>query len=328
MRRSPGLRAELLRGLMGLALLALLVTASVCLGSVSIPPSEVWGALQGHAPAHAQLVIDARIPRTLLGLLVGAGLGVAGCLLQGVVRNPLGDPGLLGVNAGAAVAVCTAVLLGAGGLALVPVAILGAFLAMATVTWIASLGGELTPLRLVLAGAAISAALTAAVQAITLTRPDVFDAYRSWDVGSLAAPVPVWGVLVALIALGLIGAVLLAGPLDALALGDELAASIGSNPSRTRWSGVLCATVLAGTATAVVGPIAFLGLAVPAIVRRFAGHRFRVQVIGSALLGPVLLLSADLLGRVLARPLELQVGVVTALCGAPLLLIVVRRTAW
>lgn len=322
------MRADLLRGAAGLILLALLVTASICLGSVAVRPGEVWAALQGNAPEQAQLIIDARIPRTLLGLLVGVGLAVAGCLLQGVVRNPLGDPGLLGVNAGAAAAVCAAVLLGVGGLALVPVAIIGAFVAMAAVTWIAAMGGELTPVRLVLAGAAISAALTAVVQAITLTRPDVFDAYRSWDIGSLAAPVSSWGVLVGLVVLGLVGALLLTAPLDALALGDEVAASLGSNPARTRWLGVLCATVLAGTATAVVGPIAFLGLAVLAIVRRVAGHRFLVQVIGSALVGPALLLAADTLGRVVARPLEIQVGVVTALCGAPLLLLVVRRTAW
>ncbi|WP_265521620.1 FecCD family ABC transporter permease [Oerskovia flava] len=328
-RRRPGW--ALAAGLAGALALAALVTGlSLAVGSNPLPLDAVWRALVAPDDSFATTVVASRVPRTILGLLVGAALAVAGALIQGITRNPLGDPGLLGVNAGAAAAVVTVTAVTGSmmvGVAVLPVAVLGAFGAAVVVYLVGSGRGGPTPVRLILAGAAITAALTAYVQAIAFTNPTVFESYRFWVVGSIAGHPPstvtmIWPVVVA----ALVVALLLGRPLNTLALGDETARALGASAGRTRLVGAVVATVLCGVATAAVGPIAFVGLAVPHIVRAVTGSDHRWLLAYCVALGPVLLLGADVLGRVVARPGELMVGVVTAFLGAPVLYFAVRRS--
>jgi iron complex transport system permease protein len=316
----------------GLAIAAALVVLaagfSLAVGSNQLPLSTVWHGLSSPDSSFESTVIASRIPRTVLGLLVGAALAVAGAVLQGITRNPLADPGLLGINSGASVAIVIAtVTIGSLDRLGLSVAIPGAFAAAILVYIIGSGRSGPTPVRLVLSGAAVTAVLGAVIQAITLTNPDAFDSYRFWVVGSLAGRPPETVRAVApLIVVGLLAALALGRSLNTLALGDETARAVGANASRTRLLGVLIATVLAGAATATVGPIAFVGLAVPHSVRTITGSDYRWLIAYCIALGPVLLLGSDIIGRVIARPGELMVGVVTAFVGAPFLYVAVRRT--
>lgn len=325
-KRSPSRRAA------GLVVILLLVVVTVLLslavGNKYIPLGDVWTALVDPGDTYAQTVVDSRIPRTVLGLLVGASLAVAGAVMQGLTRNPLGDPGLFGVNAGAAAAVVTATAflgLGGGG-ASVWVALPGAFVAVAVVYLIGAGAGRTSPIRLVLAGVVVTAVLAAWVSAVTLSLPAVFDSYRYWAVGSLAGrnPQVILDVL-PFVLVGLVIALGLSGPLNALALGDDLAQTLGVKVGRTRLLGALATTLLCAAATAAVGPIGFVGLAVPHVVRSVTGSDHRWLLPYCLLAGPVLLLGADVLGRVIVSPAELMVGIITAFVGAPILLLAVRR---
>ncbi|MDC7122452.1 iron ABC transporter permease [Cellulomonas fimi] len=327
--RARGSRALVLTaGLVGaLALLALAVGLSLAVGAKSVPLGDVWSALLHPDDSYTSSVVASRVDRTQLGVLVGASLAVAGVVIQGLTRNPLGDPGLLGVNAGASASVVLGILvLGPVAGQSVWTAIPGALVAAVAVYLIGSGGRRATPVRLVLAGAAVSAVLVALVEAVSLTQPLVFDSYRVWVVGSLAGRPPgLAGQVLPFVVVGLVLCALLARPLNALALGDESATSLGLHAGRTRLLGGAAATLLCAAAVAAVGPIAFVGLAVPHVVRSFTGSDHRWLLPYCALLGPVLLLVSDVVGRVVARPGELMVGAVTAFVGAPFLVAAVRR---
>ncbi|MFF9399072.1 FecCD family ABC transporter permease [Streptomyces sp. NPDC014744] len=311
-----------------LAVLLLAVFASLMFGSRTTSFDEVLHVLSGTAGPDVTAVVESRWPRTALGVLTGLCLAVAGTLMQGVTRNPLAEPGLLGINAGASASIVTATaFLGASGIAdTMWWALPGALLAGLLVHAIGSMGSGGGPVRLVLAGAVLSAVLMAYIQAITLSRPQVFDSYRYWVVGALGGRDfdVLWSVM-PFAAAGLLLAALAGPALNTLALGDSTATSLGANPALVRAGGLLSATLLSAAATAAVGPIAFVGLAVPHVVRAVVGVDFRVRIVLSALAGPALLLLADVVGRVVMRPQELMVGVVTAFLGAPALLVAVRR---
>ena len=304
------------------AVLILAALASLAFGSRPVSAAELVAVVRGEGDAMVRSVMASRVPRTGVGIVVGALLGVAGLLMQSLTRNPLADPGLLGVNAGAAAAVVVTAALVAPGAAVVA-ALPGALLAMALVTAL-SWGREgMVPVRVVLAGAAVTAALMALIQGITLSNPKAFDSYRLWAVGSLSgARLDPASLAVGLA--GLVGAALLTQRLNALALGDDTAASLGQQPTRSRLLGLAAAALMCAAATTMIGPVSFLGLAAPHIARTLVGADHRWQVLAVALLGPVLLLAADVLGRVLVRPEELQVGVVVAFAGAPVMLALVR----
>ncbi|MEE2037143.1 iron chelate uptake ABC transporter family permease subunit [Nocardiopsis sp. CT-R113] len=312
----------------GVAALAGAVLLSLVMGSKPTSPVEVWQVLTGGADSFTTTVVESRYPRTLLGIVAGAALALAGTLMQGITRNPLADPGLLGVNAGAAAAVVTATALFGPTSVTGTVwwALPGALVAGLAAYTVGSRGGDGGLVRLVLAGAVVSAVLTAYVQAVALSMPDTFDSYRYWVVGSLGgrgydvllSVLPVIGV-------GVLLAFLVAGGLNALALGEEAAIATGANTLWIRSAGLVAGTVLAAGATAAAGPIAFVGLAVPHVVRALVGVDFRVQVPFALLVGPTLLLVADVVGRTIVRPTELMVGVVTAFVGAPVLLYAVRK---
>lgn len=319
----------------GLALLAVLLVAvalaSLAVGARAIPLGEVVSALfdPNATGTNATILRDLRIPRTLLALLVGAAIGLSGAIMQGVTRNPLADPGLLGINAGAALFVVLGIsVLGLTSLpAYVWLGFAGAAVATVLVYAVASLGREgATPIKLALAGAAITAALGSITTGVLMTNATTLDAFRFWQVGSLAGRgtdilLGVSPFLVAGIALALITGRLL----DAMALGDDIARGLGQRVMISRGLAALAWIVLAGGATAAAGPIAFVGLTVPHAARAITGPSYRWILPYSALLAPILLLGADILGRVLAPPGELQVGIVTAALGAPLFIALVRR---
>ena len=313
-----------------LLVLAAVVVLSIAIGAKDIAPHTVLATLLGHRGSDNDLIIlDVRLPRTVLGLLVGAALGVAGALIQAMTRNPLADPGILGVNAGASFFVVLAV--GVFGLAsiwsYIWFAFAGAVVTTLVVYVIGSAGrGGGTPVRLTLAGVALSAVLTGVSSGITLLDPSAFDQLRYWQAGSLSGRG--YDIVVAVLpflAAGLAVAFAIARSLNAVALGDELAAALGVRTVRVRLFGVVAVTLLCGAATAAVGPIAFVGLMVPHVARWLIGPDQRWIVAFSATMAPVLLLVSDVVGRLVARPGELQVGIVTAVIGAPVLIYLVRR---
>ncbi|MBG6058861.1 iron complex transport system permease protein [Cryobacterium sp. MP_M5] len=312
-------------------LLVVAVAASLLVGARDLAFGEVVTAvLRPDDSGPAGVVVQGlRMPRTVVGLLAGLALGVAGALMQGITRNPLADPGLLGVNAGASLFVVVGIawfgVTAAGGY--VWFAFAGALVAASIVYLIGSLGRDRgTPIKLALAGTALSAALTSLITIVLLTDSAAFDRYRFWSAGSLVARGLDSAVQLApFIAAGALLAVVAGRMLNALALGDDLARGLGQNVVTARIVCAVAVVLLCGSATALAGPIVFVGLAVPHLARWFAGPDYRRVLPLSALLGPVLLLSADVLGRVIARPGEIEAGLVVAFLGAPVLIALVRR---
>ncbi|WP_234040343.1 FecCD family ABC transporter permease [Micromonospora coerulea] len=308
-------------------LLGLVAGLSVAIGAKQLSPAEVWqGLLRPDSPEYA-VVHRMRLPRTLLGLVAGAALGVAGAVTQAVTRNPLGDPGLLGINAGASAAVATATAVLGMTAGDIWYALLGA--AVVTVAVHAVGGGRAaTPARLALAGAALNAVLYSYVSAVMLLDAASLERLRFWTVGSLAdaRADTVLRVLPFVVA-GLLIALATARPLDALALGDDAARALGARPGLVRAAATAAITLLSGAATAACGPLVFVGLLVPHLVRALTGPDLRWLLPYCAVLAPVLLLAADVTARLLGRPGELQVGTVTAVLGGVLFLHLVQRGA-
>lgn len=302
---------------------------SLAIGAREVSWSDVVAALRGHADGIGEAAVTMRMPRTLLALSAGAALGLAGTVMQGVTRNPLADPGILGVNMGAALAVVIGVAWFGmtSAHAYIWSAILGAGATAVFVYTVGSLGrGGATPLKLTLAGAATSVAFASLVIAVVLPRADIAGGIRSWQVGGVGgatferlaavAPFLVVGMLVCLAS---------ARKLNSLALGDEIAAGLGERVARARGIASLGAVLLCGATTAVCGPIGFVGLVVPHVCRLLVGTDHRWLLPFSMLAGGALLLAADIIGRIAARPSELEVGIVTAFVGAPFFIWIVRR---
>src|SRR5690625_263295 len=313
-----------------IAALVLITAASVLVGAKFIPISTAWNAVfSAETSTESAIIFDLRLPRTWLGLAAGAALGLAGALMQSLTRNPLAEPGLLGVNSGPAAAIVVGISV--FGISqpgnYIWFALLGAGLAAAAVYALGSRGSAAnTPVKLVLAGAAISAVLMAVVWGATLISPDALDHYRFWVLGSLTGrDAGVLAQILPFIIGGGLLALALAWPLNIMALGDDVSRGLGLNPTAVRAIAAIAVTLLCGAATAAVGPIAFVGLAVPHAVRSLTGPDDRWVLPLSMLAAPVLLLSADVLGRILVSPNELQVGVVTAFLGAPVLIALVTR---
>ncbi|WP_247614055.1 FecCD family ABC transporter permease [Streptomyces tagetis] len=312
--------------LAGLALALLLcVAASLLIGAESIAPGRVVDSVLGRGDAQADaLVLDSRLPRTVVAIAVGTALGVAGSLIQAFTRNPLADPGILGVNGGAALGVTLALWAGVSTStsALVLPALAGALLATVALLLLASAGkGPATPVRMVLAGVALAAVLGGFTTAIRLFDVTTFDGYRSWAAGSVAGRsltdlAGVTGYLV----VGLLIALTLVRPLNAVALGEDTAASLGVDTRRVRLLTIVSVALLAGAATAIAGPITFLGLMVPHVCRLLVGNDQRRIIPLSALAAPVVLLASDIVARVALPLREMPVGVVTAFVGAPVLI--------
>jgi iron complex transport system permease protein len=316
---------------LAVAVLGLVCVASLAVGSRPIAPATVVDAFTGFDPADQEhsIVRDLRSPRTAIGLMVGAALGLSGALLQGLTRNPLADPSILGISAGASLAAAAAVLL----LGLSSVygyiwfAFAGAAAGGSAVYAIGSLGRDgATPVKLALAGAALTALFTSLTTLILLVDVATLSTLRFWLVGSLAGrTATVASQVWPFIAAGVVTALVAGRMLNAVSLGDDVARSLGVRLGRVRALAGAAAVLLAGAAVAAAGPIAFVALAIPHVARAITGPDYRWILPFSAVLAPILLLGSDVLGRVVARPEEIQVGVVTALVGAPFFVALVRR---
>ena len=304
--------------------------ASVALGARPLSLETVWQALTHADPANGDhAVVLSRLPRTVAALLIGAALGLAGTALQGITRNPLADPGIMGLNAGAAFAVVTAIyVFGITSFTgYVWFALAGTALAALLVYTVASLGREgATPVKLALAGAALTAGLTSLLSAVLVSSQQTLNTFRFWQVGTVSGRG--WDVLLPLVPFLAAGAAILlisGRALNGLSLGDDVARGLGQNVALTRAVIAVGVVLLCGAATAAAGPIAFLGLVIPHLVRGLAGPDYRWILVISAVLAPVLLLVADVVGRLILPPGEVPVGIMTAVIGAPVFIAIIRR---
>lgn len=326
---TPGPRVLWL--LTAVVLLALVTLASFAIGARGLALDTVWRALTQFDPADGDhAVVQARIPRTVLGLLVGAALGLAGAAMQGVARNPLADPGIIGINAGAALAVVTGIyVFGVSSLTgYIWFAFVGAAAAAVVVYLIASLGRDgATPVKLALAGAALSAGLFSLMNVILVSSRDTLDRFRFWQVGGIGGRD--WSVILPGLPFLLLGAAIVLATgriLNNLALGDDIARGLGQRVGLARGLTALGIVLLCGSATALAGPIGFVGLIIPHAVRFLTGPDYRWILPFSLVLAPALLLTADVIGRVILLPGEVPAGIMTALVGAPVFVWLVRRS--
>lgn len=312
-----------------LGVLAALCVASVAFGARDVALEDVLAGLAGSTDDVSQAAVVARLPRTVLALLVGASLAMAGTAMQAVTRNPLADPGILGISGGAALAVVIGIAFFgmSSPYAFIAVAVAGAAGAAVFVYGVGSLGrGGATPLKLALAGAASTAAFMSLVSAILLPRVDIAESFRFWQIGGVGGAT--WDritVVAPVLAIGALVCLLCARGMNSLALGDDVAAGLGEHVFRTRLIAFAGAVILAGAATAIAGPIAFVGLIIPHMCRLLVGTDHRWLLPFSAVVGAALLVTADIIGRVIARPSEIEVGIITALVGAPFFIWIVRR---
>jgi iron complex transport system permease protein len=315
----------------GVCALVVCVVLSLALGARAVPLPSVLDALfgSGHGP-DAAVVTGLRLPRTTIGLVVGAALGVAGAVAQGITRNPLASPTTLGVNAGASLAVVAAIYLLhlTRPVEYVWFACAGAALAALAAHAMAQRAGDFDPVRLALGGTVLAAVFTSWTSALMLLDQRTLDEARFWLAGSIEGRG--FGVLLPMlpfIGTGLVVALVISPSLDAIALGDEAAQALGVPVARIRTAGALAVVLLAAGAVAIAGPVSFIGLAAPHLVRLMLGAEHRWLVPGCLVAGPLLLLAADVVGRVVIRPSELEVGIVTAFFGAPLLALLARKAA-
>lgn len=314
----------------GVVILVIVCAGSLFIGSASLGPGEVMATVAGTAdPIVYSTVVEMRLPRALLGVLVGAALGVAGALAQALTRNPLADPGILGVNAGAGLAVAVAVaFFGITSISGYVWFAFGGALASFVLVYAIALRGPhgATPVRLTLIGVALTAVFAGITQSLELVLPRVFDQMRFWGVGSIAdRPDGTVAFVTPFIVVGLAVAMLTGRAVNAVALGDDRARALGVPIGLVRGASALAITVLCGAATAAAGPIAFVGLMIPHAVRLVTGPDHRWIMAYSVVAAPILLVVADVIGRLVVWPAELRVGVVTAFLGAPVLIWLVRR---
>lgn len=338
-RRAPasavGARRRVAILLFTIGALVVSIMISLSFGSRAVSVTEItegisaW--LRGDTPTDiGALAVQSRIPRTVLAMLAGAALALSGALMQAITRNPLADPGILGVNTGAALAVVIGIaFLGASSaLSYLGLAMVGAFAAAIFVYFVGSVGpGGTTPIKLALAGAATTAALSSLVAAILIPRQAVMDEFRYWQVGNVGRAD--WDTMIIIVPVLVIGgaiALLSASSLNALSMGDDVAVSLGVRVGRVRIVAAIAGVALCAAVTALAGPIGFVGLMIPHVVRLLAGPDQRWLLPLSALGGAILLTLADTIGRVLGSPGEVEAGIITAFLGAPVLIVIARRT--
>ena len=312
------------------ATLAITAVLALGLGSHPVAPGTVVSALLDYDPANNDhlIVVQSRLPRVVLAVVVGAALGLAGALMQSVTRNPLADPGILGVNAGASLLVVIAI--GYLGVSSISGYVLFGFLGAACAAVLVYLlgtarGSAATPVRIALAGTAVSIVIGALTQMVLISNEAAFNSFRYWAIGSLQGRgFDVILTVLPYIAVGTAIALLLAAPLNAITLGEEVAASLGTRIALTRAGAAVSVVLLAGAATAAAGPIGFIGLGAAHIARFATGNEHRRLLPASLVLGATLLLVADTAGRALVAPAELQTGIAAALFGGPLFVALVR----
>ncbi len=330
--RTARLRISRTGGLvLGLAGIVLITILSLRIGSLPVSNEVAWNALFNFDPdSYEQTVVRSlRVPRTAVGLAIGASLAVAGAVMQGVTRNPLADPFILGVSSGASFAIVTAIYYFQLSLAsqYVWFAFAGAMAASGLVFLIGSAGRDgPTPVKLALAGVVVSAALSAWTSALLLLDEETFDVVRFWLAGSVInRDMTTFFTMLPFLLGASIACILLGHQLNVLSLGDETAQALGMRTGRTRLICSLLVVLITGAAVSIAGPIGFVGLAIPHMVRSFVGADYRWILPASFIYGAIFLVAADIVGRVIARPSELEVGIITALVGAPFMVALARR---
>lgn len=316
--------------LLSIVLLGICVLASLAFGSRTVGWNELMdGLFHPEVQTHGANVVRQRIARTIFSIMCGAALGVSGALMQSVTRNPIADPSILGVNTGAALFVVCGISFFNIGTAsqYIWLALAGAIITAIFVFGIGSMGsGGATPLKLVLAGAATSAALSSLVMAIMIPRSNVMDQFRFWQVGSVGAGN--WSsisLFIPFLIIGIVIALFAAPALNAIALGDEVATGLGVRTGTLRLIAAFGGVILCGAATALAGPIGFIGLIATHMIRLLIGPDLRYIIPMSALSGAIILTISDVCGRILGSPGELEVGVVTAFIGAPILILITMK---
>lgn len=310
--------------------LGLCVLASLAWGSKNVGFSEAINALLNSTDlSFSALVVRERIPRTIFGIMAGASLGISGALMQSITRNPIADPSILGVNTGASLFVVIGIAYFniSSANQYIWLALAGAGITAVIVYFIGSIGnGGTTPIKLALAGAATSAVLTSLVSAIILPRSDAMDKFRFWQVGSIGGAN--WDsirLILPFVIIGLIISVAATPALNVLALGDDVATGLGVNIGVIRVICAVAGVILSGATTAIAGPIAFIGLMIPHTIRLIFGSNLNGIVPLSAIGGAALLIISDVIGRVIGSPGEVQVGIITAFIGAPILIMIARK---
>ena len=323
-------RSALLLGLLAVGcLLFVCLLASVRFGAARIETWDVIGAFVDYGGSEDDLIIRTlRVPRALIAALVGASLAVAGAIIQGLTRNPLSDPGILGIEAGAALAVVGSVfILGASSLTTYALfAFAGAAVAAVVVYGLGTLGGGMTPMKLVVAGAALASLLSSLTTAVLIFNQRTLEEIRFWLAGSVAGrDLELLLQVLPYLSVGLLLAFAMGRQITALTLGEDVATGLGQRTAWVKFLSILTVVLLAGGAVAVAGPIGFVGLVVPHVARFFVGVDYRWILPYSALFGAVLLVSADIAARLVLRPQEVPVGIMTALVGAPFFIYLARQ---
>ena len=313
-----------------LALLSVMAIFSISLGAKNIAFSKVIEVLLGNDPdSLEQAIILQRIPRTIFGILAGGALGISGALMQSITRNPIADPGILGVNTGASLFVVAGIAFFNITVAYqyIWLAIIGAGVTAVFVYSVASMGKDgATPLKLALSGSAVSIVLGSLVSTIMLPNNRVMEAFRFWQVGSIGSAT--WENIMLIspfLVVGFIISMFISGYLNNLALGDEAATALGTNVVMTRTIGALSSVLLCGATTALAGPIGFVGLIVPHIIRLIFGSEMGKMLPLSFLGSAILMLVSDVIGRIISLPGETEVGIVTAVLGAPVFILAIRK---
>ena len=313
-----------------LALLSIMAIFSISLGAKSIAFTKVIDVLLGNAPDSLEAaIILQRIPRTVFGILAGGALGISGALMQSITRNPIADPSILGVNTGASLFVVAGIAFFNITVAYqyIWLAIIGAGVTAVFVYSVASMGKDgATPLKLALSGSAVSIVLGSLVSTIMLPNNRVMEAFRFWQVGSIGSAT--WENIMLIIPFLLVGFIIsmfISGYLNNLALGDEAATALGTNVVMTRTIGALSSVLLCGATTALAGPIGFVGLIIPHIIRLIFGSEMSKMLPLSFLGSAILMLVSDIIGRVISLPGETGVGIVTAVIGAPVFILAIRK---
>jgi iron complex transport system permease protein len=316
--------------LIGLILIAVSIALSITYGAKSVGLSDVMDAiLNRNTEAFNVNVVRARIPRTIFGLIAGASLGISGVLMQTITRNPIADPSILGVNTGASLFVVVGIAFFniQSKLSYMGLAFAGAMITALVVYKLASSGyGGPTPIKLAIAGSAASIALSSIINLVLMPDSSVMTTYRFWQIGSIGGTdyddillmLPVF-------LLSLIVSLLLSDKLNILLLAEDSAVSLGLNINRVRLTAALCGVLLCASTTALAGPIAFIGLMVPHFIRVIIGSDHIHLITCSAIYGGAVLVLSDVLGRILGRPGELESGIVTALIGAPIFILIIRK---
>ena len=313
-----------------LALLSIMVIFSISLGAKSIAFSKVADVLLGNDPDSLEAaIISQRIPRTVFGILAGGALGISGALMQSITRNPIADPSILGVNTGASLFVVVGIAFFNITVAYqyIWLAIIGAGVTAVFVYSVASMGKDgATPLKLALSGSAVSIVLGSLVSTIMLPNNRVMEAFRFWQVGSIGSAT--WENIMLIspfLIVGFIISMFISGYLNNLALGDETATALGTNVVMTRTIGALSSVLLCGATTALAGPIGFVGLIIPHIIRLIFGSEMSKMLPLSFLGSAILMLISDIIGRIISLPGETEVGIVTAVLGAPVFILAIRK---